>query len=105
MLIDPLFAHAAARPDEIALIDDRGQCTYKQLATMSAGLAGFIASQSRATRVGLLLPPGSGFVSSFYASLLAGKCAVLLNYLLGAKEISHVIKDSEIDTVLTIPQL
>lgn len=105
MLIEPLFTHAKNRPDEIALIDDRGQCTYQQLAVMAAGMAKLIASQTQAPSVGLLLPAGSGFVASFYGSLLAGKSAVLINYLLGDKEIAHVIKDSGIDIVITIPQL
>jgi long-chain acyl-CoA synthetase len=105
MLIDPLFAHAAKTPDELAVIDDRGRYTYRQLAMMAAGMAKVIASQTSAPSVGLLLPAGSGFVASFYGTLLAGKSAVLINYLLGDKEIAHVIKDSGIDTVLTIPQL
>ena len=72
---------------------------------MAAGLSMYIGSQTRASSVGLLLPAGAGFVASFYGTLLAGKSAVLINYLLGDKEIAHVIKDSGIDTVLTIPQL
>ena len=94
MLIEPLFANAARTPDDIAVIDDRGQYSYKQLATMSVGMSGLIASQTRAPNIGLLLPPGSGFVASFYGTLLAGKSATLINYLLGDKEIAHVIKDS-----------
>src|SRR5438034_7779477 len=61
--------------------------------------------QSAAANVGLLLPTGAGFMASFYGTLLAGKSAVLINYLLGEKEIGHVIADGGIDTVLTIPQL
>ena len=105
MLIEPLFAHASQRPTELAVIDDKGQYTYQQLATMSAGLGMYIGSQTSAPSVGLLIPPSAGFVASFYGTLLAGKSAVLINYLLGDKEIAHVIKDSGIDTVVTIPQL
>jgi long-chain acyl-CoA synthetase len=105
MLIEPLFHHASARPDDIAVIDDKGRYSYRQLAAMSAGMAKFIASQTTNPRVGLLLPASAGFVASFYGTLLAGKSAVLINYLLGDKEIAHVLKDSGIDTVLTITQL
>ncbi len=73
MLIDPLFAHAAKTPDELAVIDDRGRYTYRQLAMMAAGMAKVIASQTSAPSVGLLLPAGSGFVASFYGTLLAGR--------------------------------
>src|SRR2546421_8702432 len=105
MLIEPLFAHASQRPTELAVIDDKGQYTYQQLAAMAAGLGMYIGSQTTAPSVGLLIPPGAGFVASFYGTLLAGKSAVLINYLLGDHEIAHVVKDSGIDCVLTIPQL
>jgi non-ribosomal peptide synthetase component E (peptide arylation enzyme) len=44
MLIEPLFAHASQRPTELAVIDDKGQYTYQQLATMAAGLGLYIGS-------------------------------------------------------------
>jgi long-chain acyl-CoA synthetase len=105
MLIEPLFHHASTRPNDIAVIDDKGQYSYQQLAAMTAGMAKLIASQTSNPRIGLLLPASAGFVGSFYGSLIAGKSAVLINYLLGDKEIAHVLKDSGIDTVLTITQL
>ena len=103
MLFEPLFQHAKDQPDHIAVIDDHGQYTYSRLAAMAAGLGMYLSFQTQKPRVGILLPPGAGFVASFYATLLAGKTAVPLNYLLGDKEIGHIIKDSDIDTVLTAP--
>src|SRR6476469_4497645 len=72
---------------------------------MSAGLGMYIAMQTDKPRVGLLLPPSAGFAASFYGTLLSGKSVVPINYLLGDPEIAHVIADSGIDTVVTIPQL
>jgi long-chain acyl-CoA synthetase len=105
MLFEPLFAHAARKPQEIAVIDDRGQYTHQQLAAMSAGLGIYLSIQTRQPTVGLLLPSGAGFVASFFGTLIAGKSAVPINFLLGDQEIAHVIADSGIDTVVTIPQL
>jgi long-chain acyl-CoA synthetase len=105
MLFEPLFAHAASRPNEVAVIDDRGQATYQQLATTAAGLGMYLAARTTKPRVGLLLPSSSGFVASFYATLLAGKSAVPINFLLGDREIAHIVSDSGIDTVITIPLL
>ncbi len=105
MLLEPLFAHAAAKPDEIAVMDDRGQYTWAQLAAMSGGLSMYLSFQTQKPAVGLLLPSSAGFLVSFYATLIAGKSAVAMNFLLGDREIAHVIADSGIDTVLTIPQL
>jgi acyl-CoA synthetase (AMP-forming)/AMP-acid ligase II len=105
MLFEPLFAHAAARPQDVAIIDDRGQTTYQQLAAMAAGLGMYLSAQTKQPRVGLLLPSSAGFVGSFYGTLLAGKSAVPINFLLGDREIAHIVADSGIDTVVTIPQL
>jgi len=103
MLFEPLFANAKSEPDHLAVIDDNGRFTYQQVAAMSAGLGMYLGVQTDKPRVGLLLPPGVGFVVSFYGTLLAGKTVVPINYLLGEREIAHIIKDSDIDTVLTIP--
>jgi long-chain acyl-CoA synthetase len=103
MLFEPLFAHAASQANEIAMIDDRGSFTFAQIAAMSAGLSMYIGAQTRKPHVGILLPSSAGFAVSFYGSLLAGKTAVLINFLLGEKEIGHIIKDSGIDTVITLP--
>lgn len=105
MLFEPLFTHAKNRPNDVAVIDERGQYTYQYLATAAAGLGMYLGFQTQKKAVGLLLPPSGGFVASFYGTLLAGKTVVPINYLLGDREIAHVIKDSGIDTVITIPQL
>src|SRR5215218_2483939 len=105
MLFEPLFAHARSRSQDVAIVDDRGTTTYQQLAGMSVGLATLLAGQTQRPRVGLLLPSSAGFVASFYGTLLAGKSAVPINYLLGDREIAHIVADSGIDTVVTIPQL
>src|SRR3954464_10721507 len=105
MLFEPLFAHAAQRPQDVVILDDRGPTTYQQLAAMSAGLGMYLSAQTQRPRVGLLLPASAGFVASFYGTLLAGKSAVPINFLLGDREIAHIVADSGIDTVVTIPLL
>ena len=105
MLFEHLFAHARATPDEIAITDNTGQYTYGRLAAMTAGLSMVIGRTAAASHVGLLLPAGTGFVASFYGTLLAGKSVVPINFLLSEGEVAHVIADSGIDTVVTIPQL
>jgi long-chain acyl-CoA synthetase len=105
MLFEHLFAQAKRQPQNVAIIDDRGQYTYQKLAAMSAGLGMYFSMQTRQPRIGLLLPAGAGFVASFYGTLLAGKTVVPINFLLGEREIAHIIKDSGIDTVVTAPIL
>src|SRR5687768_18458314 len=105
MLFEPLFKHADRQPHEVAIIDDTGRHTWQQVAAGAAGLGMYLAMQTDRPRVGLLLPAGAGFVASFYGTLLAGKSVVPINFLLGDKEIAHVVKDSDIDTVVTLPLL
>ena len=73
MLFEALSATVASRPSVLAIVDDRGQYTFAQLAAMAAGMSRCIAASTNQPRVGLLLPAGAGFVSSFYGALLAGK--------------------------------
>ena len=51
MLFEPVFAHAAHRPQDVAIVDDRGQTTYQQLAAMSAGLGMYLSAQTQRPRV------------------------------------------------------
>jgi long-chain acyl-CoA synthetase len=105
MLFEALFQHAAAHPNDIVITDDTGQHTWQYLASAVAGLGMYLGMATDKPHVGLLLPPSGGFVASFYATLLAGKSVVPINYLLGERETAHVLADSGIDTVITIPQL
>ena len=105
MLIEPLLDHAEKVPNDIATHDETGTRTFGQLAASAAGLADFLSGATSRPSVGLLLPAGAGFVASFYGTLLAGKTVVPINFLLGEKEINHIIADSGIDTVVTIPIL
>ena len=105
MLVESLLTNAVKQPDSIAIVDDLGSYTFKQLRRMAVGLSRAISTQTSKDRVGLLLPSSAGFAASFYGTLLAGKSVVPINFLLGEKEIKHIVADSGIDLVLTIPLL
>jgi long-chain acyl-CoA synthetase len=105
MLVEHLLINAQKQPDELAIIDDRGQVTYSQLAMMAAASAGLIAGATARPSVGLMLPSSAAFVASFYGTLLAGKSVVPINFLLSEREVAHVLADSGIDTVITAAPL
>src|SRR3954452_5579805 len=105
MLFESLFQHADHHPHQLAVADDTGKHTWQQLAAAAAGLGMYLSFQTDKPRVGLLLPTSMGFAASFYGTLLAGKTVVPINFLLGDREVAHIIADSDIDTVVTIPQL
>ena len=105
MIFEYLLEHGLGQPETVAVIDDAGQTTYQQLARMAEGLGTHLAAATSRPRVGLLLPAGAGYVASFYGALSAGKTVVPINFLLGDREIKHILSDSGIDTVVTIPAL
>jgi long-chain acyl-CoA synthetase len=105
MLFESLFQHADRKPHELAVVDDTGRYTWQQFAAAAAGLGMYLAAQTDKPRVGLLLPASMGFAASFYGTLLAGKGVVPINFLLGEREVQHIIADSGIDTIVTIPLL
>jgi long-chain acyl-CoA synthetase len=105
MLIEPLLAQAQGQPDEIAVLDDHGPCSYQKLATMAGGMARLIAAQTDRPVVGLMLPSSAMYAASFYGSLWAGKSVVPINFLLGVREMDHVIADSGIDLILSVGPL
>jgi len=105
MLLKPLFENAANRPGDVAIVDDRGQLTFGQLAAASAGLAAHLSAATSRDAVGVLLPSSGAFAVAFYAGLIAGKTVVPVNFLLGPAQVAHVIADSGVDLVLSAPPL
>ena len=75
MLFQPLFTHAQQNPQDVAIIDDKGQYTYQQLAAAAAGLGMYLSVQTNRPSVGLLLPPSAGFAASFYGTLLVARAS------------------------------
>lgn len=105
MLLEPLYRNASQQPNQPAVIDESGVCTHAQLLGKATALATLIQSRTTQSAVGILLPAGLGFVTSFYGTLLAGKTPVPINFLLGPREVAHIIKDSGFDLLIAHPAL
>ncbi len=105
MLFDSLLQHSQTSPNDLAVVDDHGRYTYQQIAKMALALAAHLRQGTARPHVGLLAPSSAAFMASFYGTLIAGKTVVPINFLLGDREIAHLIADSGIDTVITISQL
>lgn len=105
MLLEALGKQVRERPNAVAIVDDRGTMTWKQLDSRARKLAKVLRGRTKRDKIAILLPSGGGFVTAFYATLYAGKTVVPLNFLLGIKETRHCIDDSGIDLVLTVDLL
>jgi long-chain acyl-CoA synthetase len=85
-----------------AVIDDQGPITFADLGRTAGAVAQRILSTPGVGEtVGIALPPGAGFVAAFHGVLLAGKAVVPINFLLGSREIDHVLKDSGVRLVIS----
>ncbi len=105
MLLQPLIDNAKARPDAKAVVDERGATTWGELLKKAKKLGKVLRTKTRRPNIAVLLPAGGGFVTTFYATMLAGKVVVPVNFLLGEKETRHVLKDSEVDLVISVKPL
>jgi len=97
----PIVNHAIRSPNRIAAIDDQRQYTFGQLMGGAMFLAQQIETATEARHVGLLLPTGGAFPMALLGVWLARRVAVPLNYLLTPEEQTYVIRDSDIDTLIT----
>lgn len=84
-----------------AIADDRvGVMTYKQLKIRAILLAEYIAKLP-GQHIGILLPASAMASLLVYATQLAGKVPLMLNWTIGPRHLEHVKELSRIESVLT----
>jgi long-chain acyl-CoA synthetase len=101
MIVEHLLTQARTQSDETAVIDDHGRYTFRQVAGAALATVGRVAAATQRPNVGLMLPSGMPFVAGFYGILMAGRTVVPINFLLGPREVAHVLADSGVDAVIS----
>jgi len=101
-LLQSIFKHAIFHPRKVAIIDDQRSYSYLGLACGAMFVARAIRKQTRAKHVGIMLPTSGGFAVSLLGCWQAGRTAVPINYLLAREELEYVLRDSDIDTLITV---
>jgi len=91
----------AAQPDRPAACDQNLMLDYKGLRAVAAGLAGQVVTETDRPHVGIMAPTSSACAAGIFACWYAGKTPVPLNFLLGPDELSKIVRDAELDCVLT----
>lgn len=104
-LLRPILLKALKHPKQVAVIDDRGSYSYAKLAAGSCFVAREIKNATNARHVGVMLPTSGAFPLTILGAWLAGRVPVPLNYLLAKEELQYVIRDSDIDTLITSTQM
>lgn len=104
-LLRPILLKALKHPKQVAVIDDRSSYSYAKLAAGSLFVAREIRQTTSARHVGVMLPTSGAFPLTVLGAWLAGRVPVPLNYLLAKEELQYVIRDSDIDTLITSTQM
>ncbi len=100
-LVWPIISQAISHPRRIAVIDDRSTYSYGKLLAGAMFLAEQLDAQTDRPNVGVLLPTSGAFPMALLAGWLAKRVVVPLNYLLAPDELQYVIKDAQLDTIIT----
>ncbi len=101
-LLDWFDQTAAARPDAPAAADPTLALDYKSFRAVAAGLATQIAAQSTRPRVGILAPTSTACAATLFACWYAGRTPVPLNFLLAPEELAKIVRDADLDLIVTI---
>ncbi len=98
---------ARKHPAKIALIARQEEMTFAALNEKITCLAGHLQSAGvrQGNRVGLLLPNSIAFALSYYATQRAGAVTVVLDARLKGKEMRGVIKDADLNLLITHKRL
>lgn len=104
-LIWSILKRGIFTPRRIAVVDDRSTYSYFKVAAGSFFMARAIRRSTDRPHVGLMLPTSGAFPLALLGSWLARKTPVPINYLLRPEELAYVIKDSGIDTLITVGKL
>jgi long-chain acyl-CoA synthetase len=102
-LLDRLEGNCRAGPDRRAVCDRSLILDYQGLRALACGLAGQIEKQTARPRVGVLAPASAAGAAAILACWYAGKIPVPLNFFLNVAELSKIIRDADLDLVLTGP--
>lgn len=86
---------AREHPDRLAILGEPQPVTYAQLASLTARVAGALASLGcrAGDRVLLVLPDSAEFIASFFGAVMAGAIAVPVNSAARSADYAHYLAD------------
>jgi long-chain acyl-CoA synthetase len=101
-ILPTIIRRLLLRPWRVVVVDDQRAWRGIALYVGALFLASFIERQTRRRRVGIMLPTSGMFPMALLATWLVRHTAVPLNYLLKPAELEYVIRDAELDAVVTV---
>lgn len=105
-LVERLLAHP--RPDQLAIVDDRGSRTFGELAERASAVGaaltgGAVSLEGR--RVIVLVTPGTAWIEAFLGVVMAGGIAVPLSPLYPAAELAWFAADAGAELAIVSDEL
>ncbi len=101
-LLWPITQQALLSAPRPAMVDDQGTHSFMKILAGGMFVAEKIEAVTARPNVGILLPSSVAFPMALLGCWLARKCAVPFNFLLSRQELEFVIRDSGVDTILTV---
>ncbi len=101
MLLHGIVDKASQSNSAVAVEDASRQLTYGQVIRLAMVMRRIIRRLTDCDRVGILLPASSMFPAVFLGVLWAKRKAVPLNFLLADEELAGIVKDAELDLVIS----
>src|SRR6202163_567137 len=101
-LFDSMKRHATEAGELIAVSDQHGQLSRRELFARVTALAADLKGQPRT--IGIYAPNGLGWVIAQLACALAGKIVVPLPTFFSPAQLGHVIRDASVELILASEQ-
>src|SRR6202790_3891189 len=98
-LFDSMKRHASEAGGSIAVSDQHGQLSRRELLATVTGLAADLESQPRT--VGIYAPNGLAWVIAQLACALAGKIVVPLPAFFSSAQLGHIVRSASVGLILT----
>ena len=101
------FTRAAAYGDRLAVVDDRGSFSYRDLLEASARVASALSvgASLDGARVAILIPPSFRFIAAQWGVWRAGGVAVPLALSHPSAELAYVLDDCGVASAVVDPEL
>ncbi|MGI9014903.1 MAG: class I adenylate-forming enzyme family protein [Phycisphaerales bacterium] len=100
-----ILSNLRRHPRRTFVVDDQREWSGLSLLAGSWYLAKAIQNSSSCEKVGIMLPTSGLFPLALIATWMLGRTAVPLNYLLKPDDLEYVIRDAELDLVITVSKM
>lgn len=103
--LKPILRNLLLHPGRAIVVDD--QRTWKGFHLLMGALhtARIIERTTERPHVGVMLPTSGLFPMAMIAGWMLGRTVVPLNYLLKKEDLAYVIRDAELDAVITVSKM